>query len=65
MIVAEVRGDLPEAMANAYLMAASKDLLDACRLLLTYLEDGTTGDIFGPTLQGRLRQAIGKAKGRL
>ena len=52
----------PEIAANAHVLAASDELLDACEVALSYL-NGTHTHVMPENVSQRLHDAIAKAKG--
>lgn len=54
-------GSQPESKANAQLIAAAPDLLNACKLVLRGIGDGSV-DVFD--VETALQTAIAKAEGR-
>lgn len=53
----------PNSAANALLIAAAPDLLDACRAALDW--SGLDGDHISEPVRGQLLAAIAKAEGRI
>lgn len=58
-IVLHANFNHPEALANAHLIAAAPELLEACKMALSFWKEGKTGDF-----TFYLKQAIAKAEGK-
>ena len=54
----------PDAIGNAFLVAAAPDLLAACKAALSLLENWASGKLAKLPAGGTLRAAIAKAEGR-